>query len=45
MGIQNELEKATYEGEQMLKNPYLDWKDFDEMNSVNYWKHGGSVKK
>ena len=44
-GIYNELEKAAYEGEQMMKNPYMDWKDFDEMNSVNYWKHGGLIKK
>lgn len=44
-GIYNELEKATYEGEQMMKNPFADWRDFDEMNSVNYWKRGGFIKK
>ena len=44
-GIYNELEKASYEGEQLMKNPYIDWKDFDEMNSVDYWKRGGLIKK
>jgi hypothetical protein len=44
-GIYDELERATYEGEQLMRNPYMDWKDIDDMNSVNYWKRGGFIKK
>lgn len=37
MGIQNELEKAAYEGEQWLKTPLITQKDLDAFNSTYYY--------